>query len=139
MGWVENGDRDIGRRQFVSTLGGAVVAWPLTCFSMKLRAATLIDLGLMVKERLKAIRRTKLYDLFVAAPLIAWFVFCATQTLPSVVRQTALIKLMVQTDPSVLPASLVLSSISHITTLVFFCSFGCNVCGASVAAANRAC
>ncbi len=46
--------------------------------------------------------------------------FCATLTLPSVVQQIALIKLMVQTDPSVLPASLVLSSVSHITTLVFF-------------------
>ena len=74
----------------------------------------------MVKGRLKAIRRTKLYDLFAAAPLIAWFVFCATQMLPSVVQQIALVKLMVQTDPSVLPASLVLSSVSHITTLVFF-------------------
>src|SRR5579862_1634351 len=86
---------------------------------MKFRALALA-LGPAVSERLKAIRRTKLYDLFAAAPLIAWFVFCATQTLPSVVRQIALIKLMIQTDPSVLPASLVLSSVSHITTLVFF-------------------
>jgi protein-S-isoprenylcysteine O-methyltransferase Ste14 len=86
---------------------------------MKLRASTL-DLGPAARERLKAIRRTKLYDLFAAAPLIAWFVFCATQTLPSVVQQIALVKLVVQTDPSVLPASLVLSTVSHVTTLVFF-------------------
>ena len=32
-----------------------------------------------VTERLKAIRRTKLYDLFAAAPLIALYVFCAAQ------------------------------------------------------------
>ena len=86
---------------------------------MKLRASTL-NFGFVVTERFKAIRRTKLYDLFAAAPLIAWFVFCATQTLPSVVRQVALVKLVVQTDPSVLPASLVLSSVSRVITLVFF-------------------
>jgi protein-S-isoprenylcysteine O-methyltransferase Ste14 len=88
-------------------------------YFMKLRASTL-NFGFVVTERFKAIRRTKLYDLFAAAPLIAWFVFCATQTLPSVVRQVALVKLVVQTDPSVLPASLVLSSVSRVITLVFF-------------------
>src|SRR5579862_6665955 len=86
---------------------------------MKFRALALA-LGPAVSERLKAIRRTKLYDLFAAAPLIVWFVFCATQMLPLVLQQIALVKLVVQTDPSVLPASLVLSCISHITTLVFF-------------------
>jgi protein-S-isoprenylcysteine O-methyltransferase Ste14 len=85
---------------------------------MKFKASTL-DLGSPVRDRLKAIRRTKIYDLFAAAPLIAWFVFCASQTLPSTIRQIELVKLMVQTDPSVLPASLVLSSVSHITTLIF--------------------
>ena len=74
----------------------------------------------MVTERLKALRRTKLYDLFAAAPLIAWYVFCAAQMLPSLVQQVALIKLFIQTDPSVLPATLVLSTVSHISTLVFF-------------------
>jgi protein-S-isoprenylcysteine O-methyltransferase Ste14 len=86
---------------------------------MKLGASTL-NLVPAVKERLRAIRRTKFYDLFVAAPIIAWFVFCATQALPSVVQQIALVKLIVQTDPSVLPASLVLSSVSRVATLVFF-------------------
>ena len=74
----------------------------------------------MVTQRLKAIRRTKLYDLFAAAPLIIWYVFCAAQMLPSVGQQIALVKLFVQTDPSVLPATLVLSTVSHCTTLVFF-------------------
>ena len=106
-----------GGNSYLRSACGSRVA--VASFSMKLRASTL-DLGPGVRERLKAIRRTKLYDLFAAAPLIAWFVFCATLTLPSVVRQISLIKLMVQTDPSVLPASLVLSSVSHITTLVFF-------------------
>jgi protein-S-isoprenylcysteine O-methyltransferase Ste14 len=73
-----------------------------------------------VTERLKAIRRTKLYDLFAAAPLIAWYVFCAAQMLPSVTQQIALVKLFVQTDPSVLPAGLVLSTVSRVATLVFF-------------------
>lgn len=86
---------------------------------MKLRASTL-DSAPAVRERLAAFRRTKLYDLFAAAPLIAWFVFCAAQTLPSLVQQIALVKLVIQTDPSVLPASLVLSSVSRVFTLVFF-------------------
>lgn len=74
----------------------------------------------MVTARLKTVRRTKLYDLFAATPLIVWYLFCATQMLPSVARQIALVKLFVQTDPSVLPATLVLSTVSHLTTLVFF-------------------
>lgn len=73
-----------------------------------------------VTKRLKALRRTKLYDLFAAAPLIAWYVFCAVQLLPSVTQELALIKLFVQTDPSVLPVGLVLSAIARATTLLFF-------------------
>jgi protein-S-isoprenylcysteine O-methyltransferase Ste14 len=74
----------------------------------------------MVTERLKAIRRTKLYDLCAAAPLIAWYGFCAAQILPLVTQQITLTKLFVQTDPSVLPVGLVLSTVSHIVMLVFF-------------------
>lgn len=85
---------------------------------MELRAPTL-DVIPAVTERLKAIRRTKLYDLFAAAPLIAWYVFCAAQMLPSVIQQIVLAKLVIQSDPSVLPPSLVLSTIARITTLVF--------------------
>jgi protein-S-isoprenylcysteine O-methyltransferase Ste14 len=72
-----------------------------------------------VRGRLKAIRRTKLYDLFAAAPLIAWYLFCAAQMLPSLADRVALVKLVVRTDPSVLPATLVLSTVSHVSTLVF--------------------
>jgi protein-S-isoprenylcysteine O-methyltransferase Ste14 len=36
------------------------------------------------------------------------------------VKQIVRVKLVVETDPSVLPASLVLSCLSHITTLIFF-------------------
>lgn len=79
----------------------------------------MLHLDSVARERLKAIRQTKLYDLVAAAPLIAWYVFCAIHMLPSVVQQFALVKLMIETDPSVMPASLVLGSISHITTLVF--------------------
>ncbi len=73
-----------------------------------------------VTELIKAVRRTKLYDLFAAAPLIAWYVFCAGQMLPSVTHQIALVRLFIHTDPSVLPVGLVLSTVSHITTLAFF-------------------
>jgi protein-S-isoprenylcysteine O-methyltransferase Ste14 len=74
----------------------------------------------MVRRRLKAFRRTKLYDLFAAAPLIAWYLFCAAHMLPLLSDQVALVKLFVQTDPSVLPVSLVLSTIARVSTLVFF-------------------
>jgi hypothetical protein len=85
-------------------------------------AADMIPLGTgqmtnaMVTQRLKAIRRTKLYDLFAAAPLIVWYVYCAAQMLPSLANQIALVKMFIQTDPSVLPATLVLSTVSHCTT-----------------------
>ena len=85
---------------------------------------TLLRMGLMtiaiVRERLKTLRRTKLYDLFAAAPLIAWYGFCAAQVLPLVAQQIELVKLFVQTDPSVLPAALVLSTVAHVATLAFF-------------------
>ena len=74
----------------------------------------------MVTKRLKVIRKTKIYDLFAAAPLIVWFVFCAAHMMPLVAQQIALVKLFVQTDPSVLPAGLFLSTVSHIITFVFF-------------------
>lgn len=85
---------------------------------MKVNASKL-RLPLTVKERLNAIRRTKIYDLCAAAPLIAWFWFCAAQMLPSLARQIALAKLFIQTDPSLLPAGLVLNVISRVTTLIF--------------------
>ena len=70
-------------------------------------------------ERLKALRRTKLYDLLAAAPLIAWYAFNAAQMLPPLSQQIALVKLMIQTDVSVLPATLVFSTVSQVSTLVF--------------------
>ena len=86
--------------------------------SMKLRAPP-VDLTSAVTTRFKTFRRTKFYDFFAAAPIIAWFVFCAAQMLPSLSQQIALANLVIQTDPSVLPAGLVLSTISHSTTLIF--------------------
>jgi protein-S-isoprenylcysteine O-methyltransferase Ste14 len=73
----------------------------------------------MTTGRLKMLRRTKLYDLFAAAPLIAWYAFCVTQMLPSLAQRAALVKLFVQTDPSVLPATLVISTVSEVSTLAF--------------------
>ena len=73
-----------------------------------------------VREHLKAIRQTKLYDLLAALPLIAWYILCAAHLAPSVVQQIKLIELFVRTDPSVLPPSLVLSTAARLTTLCFF-------------------
>ena len=74
----------------------------------------------IVKRRLKALRRTKLYDLFAAAPLIAWFAFSAAQMLPSLAQRVALVMLFVRTDPSSLPATLVFRTLSEVATLAFF-------------------
>ena len=74
----------------------------------------------MVTQRLEALRRTKFYDLFAAAPLIAWYAFCAAHVLPSVSQQIALVKLFVQTDPTALPMGLLLRTLAHVTTLIFF-------------------
>jgi protein-S-isoprenylcysteine O-methyltransferase Ste14 len=74
----------------------------------------------MIKGRLKALRRTKLYDLFAAAPVIAWFTFSVAQMLPSLAQRVALVVLFVRTDPSVLPATLVFRTLSEVGTLAFF-------------------
>jgi protein-S-isoprenylcysteine O-methyltransferase Ste14 len=73
-----------------------------------------------MKGRLKALRRTKLYDLFAAAPVIAWFAFSMAQMLPSLAQRVALVTLFVWTDPSVLPAPLVFRTLPEVSTLVFF-------------------
>jgi protein-S-isoprenylcysteine O-methyltransferase Ste14 len=62
----------------------------------------------------------ELYNLFMAAPVIAWYVFGLTQILPSVTQQIALAKLFVQTDYSVLPASLVLGILTKVCAIIFF-------------------
>src|SRR5262245_16047760 len=73
-----------------------------------------------IAERFRAIRRTKLYDLLAATPLIAWYAYCATHMLPSVVEQVALVKLFIQTDPSVLPPDLLLRTLANVSALLFF-------------------
>jgi protein-S-isoprenylcysteine O-methyltransferase Ste14 len=77
------------------------------------------DVGYFLADRLKGFRRTKLYDLFTAVPLIAWFLCSAAQMVPQAAEQLALVRLFVQTDFSVLPISLVLSLVSKVCTLVF--------------------
>ena len=74
----------------------------------------------MVTERLKTLRRTKFYDLIVAAPMIAWFMFSVAQMLPPLTQRVTLMVLFVRTDPSVLPVTLVLRTVSEIITLAFF-------------------
>lgn len=71
-------------------------------------------------ERLKAFRKTKLYDLLAAVPLIVWYAFCAERLLPTLTAEFSLVRLFILTDISVLPVSLALGTVSHATTLVFF-------------------
>jgi protein-S-isoprenylcysteine O-methyltransferase Ste14 len=66
-----------------------------------------------------AFRRTKFYDLVTALPVVAWFAFCVKQGLPPLLQQAALAKLFFQTDPSVIPASLVLDIAAKATVIVF--------------------
>jgi protein-S-isoprenylcysteine O-methyltransferase Ste14 len=73
----------------------------------------------LLSDRLQAFRRTKTYDFCAAAPLIAWYSFGVAQTLSTIAGEFALIRLVIQTDASVLPASLVLSAISKICSLAF--------------------
>ena len=74
----------------------------------------------IVKERLKALRRTKLYDLLAATPIIAWFAFSMSQMLPPLAQRAELVMVFIRTDPSVLPATLVVRTLSEAATLVFF-------------------
>jgi len=73
-----------------------------------------------IKGRLEALRRTKLYDLLAAAPVIAWFAFSMAQMLPELAQRVALVMMFVETDPSVLPATLVFRTLSEVITLAFF-------------------
>ncbi len=61
----------------------------------------------------------KLYDILAAAPLIAWYLFGLTQILPPMARQISLAKLMIETDPSVLPPVLLLGIVSKLCTVIF--------------------
>ena len=69
--------------------------------------------------RLKSLRRSKLYDLLAALPLIAWCAFWGARMLPTLVQQMMLVKLFIQTDPTVLPIDLVLSLISKLASLAY--------------------
>ena len=71
-------------------------------------------------KRFRSFRRTKVYDLLAASPLIVWFAFCCAQILPMLGQEIALAKLFIQTDPSVLPATLVLRVVSKVAILIFF-------------------
>jgi protein-S-isoprenylcysteine O-methyltransferase Ste14 len=68
---------------------------------------------------LQTFRRTKLYDLCAAAPLIAWYLFGVKQMVPVAAGEITLIALFIQTDVSVLPFELVLGTLSKICCLAF--------------------
>jgi protein-S-isoprenylcysteine O-methyltransferase Ste14 len=70
-------------------------------------------------KRLRAFRRTKLYDFLAALPVIAWFGFCVAQGLPPLLQQAALAKLFLQTDPAVLPPSLLLDVTARAIVIAF--------------------
>jgi protein-S-isoprenylcysteine O-methyltransferase Ste14 len=77
-------------------------------------------MSIAIKGRLEALRRTKLYDLLAAAPVIAWFAFSMAQMLPELAQRVALVMMFVETYPSVLPATLVFRTLSEVITLAFF-------------------
>jgi protein-S-isoprenylcysteine O-methyltransferase Ste14 len=77
------------------------------------------DLRYFFADRLKVIKQTKLYDLFAAAPLVAWLLFSVVQMLPEVTEKIALAKFFFQISPAALPISLVLQILSKVCTLVF--------------------
>jgi protein-S-isoprenylcysteine O-methyltransferase Ste14 len=76
------------------------------------------EMNQLAPDNIQPLRR-KLYDLFAAAPLVAWYLFSLTQMLPSMAQQISLAKLFIQTDPSVLPPVLVLGIVSKMCTMVF--------------------
>jgi protein-S-isoprenylcysteine O-methyltransferase Ste14 len=76
--------------------------------------------GAFFANHLEVIRRTKLYDLLAAAPFIAWLLYWASRTLPSLTEQIALARFFFfKINPSALPLSLVLIILSKVCTLVF--------------------
>ena len=79
----------------------------------------MLDLAAVGATRTKSLRRTKLYDLLAALPLIAWFAFCIARMLPMLAQQFTLVLMMIQTDPSVLPVALVLSLVSKVVVVAF--------------------
>jgi protein-S-isoprenylcysteine O-methyltransferase Ste14 len=72
----------------------------------------------LISHNSRQVRR-KLYDLLAAAPLIAWYSFGLTQMLPSLAQQILLAKLIIETDPSVLPPVFVLGIVSKMCTVIF--------------------
>ena len=70
-------------------------------------------------KRLQAFRRTKVYDFLTALPVIVWFGFCVKQGFPPLLQQAALAKLFLQTDASVLPASLLLDVAAKAIVIAF--------------------
>jgi protein-S-isoprenylcysteine O-methyltransferase Ste14 len=70
-------------------------------------------------QQIRAFRRTKLYDFLTAFPVVVWFGFCAAQALPSLIQQAALAKLFLQTDPAVLPPSLLLDIAAKAIVIAF--------------------
>jgi protein-S-isoprenylcysteine O-methyltransferase Ste14 len=75
-------------------------------------------------QRFRSLRRTKLYDLLAALPLIAWFAFCVWQMLPALVAQIALARLFIRTDPSTIPTAFVLSLAAKLLVLAFLALLG---------------
>jgi protein-S-isoprenylcysteine O-methyltransferase Ste14 len=75
--------------------------------------------GAFFTSHLEVIRRTKLYDLLAAAPFIAWLLYWASRTLPSLTEQIALARFFFfKINPSALPLSLVLIILSKVCKLV---------------------
>jgi protein-S-isoprenylcysteine O-methyltransferase Ste14 len=73
----------------------------------------------VIKVRPASRHAKKLYDLLTAAPLIAWYLLGLSQLLPALEKQVALAKVFIQTDYSVIPATLALGIACKVCTLIF--------------------
>ncbi len=82
------------RQQLTQSRGPRRVCLADAGFCVMKSAAPALDEGPQADAaaagRLKSLRRSKLYDLFAAASLIAWYLLCAEQILPSLIQQFAL-------------------------------------------------
>jgi protein-S-isoprenylcysteine O-methyltransferase Ste14 len=68
----------------------------------------------------RRIRKTKVYDLAAATPIIVWFGFCVAWSASSTIDQIKLVALFVLTDFSVLPLELVLNLASRLIAIAFY-------------------
>jgi protein-S-isoprenylcysteine O-methyltransferase Ste14 len=82
-------------------------------------AARMSPPGVSIGAWIEAVKRTKLYDLLAATPLIAWYVYCAVQQFSPLTGQIELAWLMAKTDITAIDATFVARLVSSLAIMVF--------------------